>query len=159
MIDISMRMFMSAFGADVDYHVSAMTTRTYLDRTNGELLFTTEDFAQASAELGSSAAQEMRKNLTIAKRDPTRYLLIKTMSHGDHHDVLQEFLASKWSQDEARRSHVQGVYYATKSIGYWLKSVDDDDAIGAYLAFAEQVRVERVEDFLHRNGVTDFQWT
>lgn len=40
---------------------------------------------------------------------PERYLEIPDRDHGEHHDILQDFLSSNWTDDEERPEHDRGI--------------------------------------------------
>lgn len=69
------------------------------------------------------------------------------------------FLGSDWTQDKDKCDHASNVYYPRKSIGYWLKNVDDQGAIDAYFAFRQAEHIRLAEEYLRENRVSDFVWT
>jgi hypothetical protein len=82
---------------------------------------------------------------------PDRFLEIPGLDHGDHHDILREFLASNWTEDEGARTSARAAY--SGSIGRWKKSLGDDSAIHAYYDFRDRRTKDMAADFLRENGI------
>ncbi len=158
-IKIDQCIFMMTFAADADYHANLEGQRTYLHRETGDLVTVAIDADRMAIEFGMAAVKGMLKNAAKVKKHPEEYFEIESMSHGDHHSLLQEFLSADWTSDHARRDHAYGTYAQRKSIGYWLKNVGDQDAIDAYLSFKQEEVVRIAEKFLRKNGVIDFVWS
>lgn len=150
--------FMMAFSADADFHVHLEGQVTFLDKCTGCLEYSVADRGRVAIEMGWDAVEDMSDADFFARR-PEQYLEISGMPHGLHHQVLQEFLASDWVSEQKRRDHATNIYYSRRSIGYWLKSVGDQDAIDAYFLFKEHAYLRLAQEFLSENGVTDFEWT
>lgn len=131
---------------------------TYLDKETGELLGVARDRDAVVAEMGTAVADDLVANEPLVRSNPDRFLLVDVMRHGHHHDVMQEFLESRWTASDEQRRHATGIYYPKKSIGCWLRDIDDDEAISTYFDFKEPANVRLAERFLRGNGVTDFVW-
>ena len=54
---------------------------------------------------------------------PDRYLEIPGRDHGEHHDILRDFLNSNWTDDKELWTLAQNVY--SGSIGRWKEGVDN----------------------------------
>ena len=102
-----------AFDRDVDYENPAQFA--YLDIVSGSVVWffeEDEDVEMYGLDTEENAAQRNRIGC-----DPGRFLLIPGLSHGEHHDILKSFLASRWTDDDRRRTFAQNAY--TGSIGRW----------------------------------------
>lgn len=157
-IKIDQMLFMLTFEADADYHANIEETETYLDRTTGIIFTTATDVDAVALIYGESAAVEMKQARQALLADPDRYLLIPSMSHSEHHAVLQNFLVSNWSDSQEARSNAAGQYYGRKSIGAWLKDVENDAAIRAYDLFRSDANQKLTETFFRKNGIVDYVW-
>lgn len=158
-IKIDKIFFMMTFSADADYYAELEGQQTYLRRASGSLVHTTSSIWKAVSLMGEAACEDLLEVTAMVKAHPKEYLEIESMGHGEHHSVLQDFLCSKWTTDQARLDYASSVYYPRKSIGYWLKNVGDQSAIDAYFAFKEIANLRLAEEYLRMNGVTDFVWT
>lgn len=155
---IDQSIFMMTFAADANYRADLEGQETYLDKETGELEYAITDRFQVEMNMGSDASDGMLDSY-FCNSHPETYLEISSMSHGQHHSVMQNFLMSSWVADQARVDLVSNVYYPRKSISYWLKNVGDQSAIDAYFVFREEENVRLAEEFLRDNGVSDFEWT
>ena len=143
-------LFGCAFDRDVDFH-DAYPQSAYLDRQTGEVIWFYEDDNDAELEAGCLAAEEFRKNRQIIEATPEQYLEIPGLDHGDHHDLLKDFLSSNWTDDDGLRRYAQDAYYG--SIGGWKKSVDDESIIHAFYDFRDRMTTEMAEAFLRSHGI------
>ena len=150
--------FMLKFGADSDYRADLEDQQAYLDRESGEIVNATTDLWKAEMLYGLSAIEDLAESSALVKAHPDQYLEIESMSHGAHHRIMQNFLESDWTNDKERIERVCNVYYPRKSIGYWLKNVEDDKACDAYFAYRDAQITCLAEEFLRDNGVSDFVW-
>lgn len=157
-IKIDQVVFMMTFAADAGFHAELEGHETYLQRSSGDLIDTLTDVDDVAMNYGESAVEDFRDGTELVNEHPERYLLIESMSHGEHHSVLQDFLETKWTKDQASRDHARDVYYPRKSIGFWLKNVGDQRAIDSYFAFKTEEHIRLAEKYLRENGVTDFKW-
>ena len=123
-----------------------------------QVIYTAEDVEQIELQFGQEIANDYRRNQDIIKHNPEHYLRIESMSHGQHHEVIQEFLESDWTTDIDRHTAASRVYYPRKSIGCWLREVKDEEAIESYQRFKAVANLKRAENYLRQNGVTAFSW-
>ena len=157
-IEINQVFFMQIFGADAGFRPDLECQKVFLDRESGELVDTISDPFMAEMQMGKDAVEELSEDTAYIKAHPEQYLEIESMGHGEHHSVMQDFLCSKWTTDQARFDNASNVYYPRKSIGYWIKNVGDQGAVDAYYAFNESEKIRLAEEFLRNNGVVDFVW-
>ncbi|MDD2882856.1 MAG: hypothetical protein PHQ58_20790 [Rhodoferax sp.] len=157
-ISIDCGLFIMNFGGDDDYNNEFYYLRNFLNRKTGEIISTIIDPDDVEMNMGEFAAKELLINTKIVNDNPSNFLEIQATSHADHHKVMQDFLASKWTEDISKREHASSVYYGPNSIGRWLKNVADQSAIDAYFLFKEDAIKRLSEVFLLENGVSDFKW-
>lgn len=155
---VDLALFLLTFAADRDYHANIEGQETYLDRSSGALIYTVTDPSIVAALIGEAAIADFLDNTALVKANPDRYLLIPSMSHGEHHAVIQAFLDSDWTSDQQRRDHASGVYFPRKSLGYWVKNVGDEATLQAHDAFRSARHQQLAEDFLRKNGISNFEW-
>lgn len=93
----------------------------------------------------------MREHISAS---PDLYVKIPGLNHGDHHNILREFLASEWTDDEAAKCKAQAAYFG--SIGGWKKTVDRS-AIDEFNDFRDQQTRRMAEEFLFQHGIEP-QW-
>ena len=141
--------FLEAFGRDVDFHDN-YPQAVYLDRQTGDLLWLYDDDEDADSEAGISPEDNAATRQRVAD-SPARYLEILGLDHGDHHEILQEFLNSDWTDDDDARLKAKEAYFG--SIGGWKKAVADEGVVYAYYAFRDQAIKNMAEQFLHEKGV------
>ncbi|MHC5077331.1 MAG: hypothetical protein ACYTFM_13030, partial [Planctomycetota bacterium] len=123
---------------------------TYLDLETGEVLWIYEEDDDAELESGI----EPEENAALREKintSPERYLLIPGRDHGEHHDILREFLKSDWTDDEELRLRAQDAY--TGSIGRWMEAVDAQEAVHAYFGFREHKIKELAEEFFKEQDI------
>lgn len=156
-VKIERDIFIMTFTADANYHAHLEGQETFLDKRTGELEYAVSDRNRLAMEMGDDAVEDMLDSV-YCNEHPEWYLEIPSMSHARHHSVLQDFLVSDWSTDQTIIDHATNVYYPRKSIGYWLKNVDDQAAVDAYFAFREVENLRIAENYLRENGVNDFEW-
>ena len=77
------------------------------------------------------------------------------IGYDEHHEILQEFLASDWTDNENLKSWAEKAYFG--SIGGWKEKVDDDSAVSAFHNFRDRKTTQMAEDFLRSHGVEP-QW-
>jgi hypothetical protein len=148
-VPVDESMFIHAFERDVDYH-DHFPQSTYLDLETGEVIWIYEDDDEAEFEVGI----EPEENAALREKidtSPERYLLIPGRDHGEHHDILREFLNSHWTDDEELRLFALNAY--TGSIGRWMEEVNDQEVVHAYFRFREHRIKELAEEFLNESGI------
>ena len=152
--------FNMAFDIDEQYHNPYFIDR-YLDKISGEILFIYEDDSAAAMDGGD--ALENKKMRDLVKENPDDYLEIVGRSHGESHEILQEFLESSWTDDKKLKLDVISLYHG--SIGGWIKNVrkdidlekDPETIIEAYKKYKSDT-IERDKDtFLKQNGIK-YKW-
>ena len=146
---IDRTVFMMAFGRDVDFH-DACPQSTYLDRRTGEIVWLYEDDDDAFGEVGIPA-EENREGRERVAAEPERYLEITGLDHGDHHEILRQFLRSDWTDDDVLRRRAEEAY--SGSIGRWKRDVCDEGAVHAFYAFQEERIAKLADAFLRENGI------
>lgn len=141
--------FEMAFGRDVDFHYDYDQT-IYLDRRTGEVLWVYEKDEDAEMEVGIPPAENRALREAVAA-EPGRYLEVPGRDHGEHHEILKDFLDSDWTEDDDRWREVRALYNG--SIGRWKKAVGDRRIVHAFNAFQERRITELAVDFLHAQGI------
>ena len=149
MLVIDRMLFTMAFGRDVDFHDMYPQT-TYLDRRTGDVVWLYEDDEDAYGEAGIPA-EENRQGRERVAAEPERYLEIPGLDHGEHHEVLRQFLRSDWTGDDARWRRAAAAY--SGSIGRWKRDVRDEGAVHGFHEFQEKRIVELAEEFLRENEI------
>ena len=148
-VTIDQAIFSMAFERDVDFQDDCPIS-TYLDLESGEVEWLYEDDDDAYMEAGISPEE----NRTIRDRVnafPHQYLEIPGLDHGEHHELLREFLDSNWTEDLEDHARARIAY--SGSIGGWKKSVNDDRIIQAFYAYRERKIQQLAEAFLREHGV------
>ena len=82
---------------------------------------------------------------------PERYLEIPGLGHGEHHEILRQFLGSDWTDDETRLRRADAAY--SVSIGRWKTDVGDEGAVDAFHEYQEAQIARMAEGFLRENGI------
>ena len=149
MLVIDRMLFTMAFGRDVDFHDS-FPQSTYLDRRTGEVIWLYEDDEDAYGEAGIPA-EENRQGRKRVAAEPERYLEIAGFDHGEHHEILRQFLRSDWTDDDARWRSADAAY--SGSIGRWKRDVRDEGAVHSFYDFQEKRIAELAEELLRENGI------
>lgn len=146
---INRNLFKMAFGRDVDNH-DMYPQSTYLDRQTDDNLWLYECDEGASWAV-RVPAEENREGWERIEVEPERYLRIPDLGHGDHYDILREFLRSDWTGDEARPGACGGCEFGLDRT-LQARCVRRG-AVHAFHAFQE-VQIEKMaEDFLRHNYV------
>src|SRR4051812_33623636 len=112
--------FLRVFARDVDFH-DAYPRQGYLDRQTGDVPLIYDNDDDAKLEVGLAAASDDARTRESIRTAPDRFILVPGMSHGQHHDLLKEFLESEQIPDSELRESAAEAYHA--SIGRWLKDV------------------------------------
>ena len=141
-------MFLEVFQRDEDFEHYPQST--YLDLKTGEILWIFDDDHDAEmwAGMGPEENAVLREKVEAA---PDKYLGIRGRDHGEHHDLLQEFLNSNWTGDEELRAKARDAY--SNSIGGWKEEVGDQSVVNAYYDFQDRKIKELAEEFLHENEI------
>ena len=148
-VSIDQAMFAIAFGRDVDFH-DEYPILTYVDLETGEVMWVYEDDDDAEMAAGVPAGDNSANRHRV-EADPNRYLEVPGLDHGDHHEILREFLDSDWTPDAAKRARARNAY--SGSIGGWKKSINDDTIIHAFHDYEDRRTKEMAEDFLRGHGI------
>ena len=147
-MNIDRALFMMAFGRDVDYH-DAFPQSTYLDRHTGDVVWLYDCDDDADRE--GIPAEDNREGRERVAAEPERYLEIPGRAHGEHHEILQQFLRSDWTDDDACKQRAAEAYFG--SIGGWKREVRDEEAVYAYRDFRDAQVARHAEGFLRENGI------
>jgi hypothetical protein len=139
--------FLLEFGRDVDYSSDDQHT-AYLDRDSGEIVWVFEDDQLTEGTASPEENAELRRRVAD---NPTRYLEVPRLDHGDHHDILREFLDSDWTEDENAKRNAEQAYIG--SIGHWIKKVEAEGAVSSYYEFRDRKIAEMASDFLRKHGI------
>jgi hypothetical protein len=145
--------FFAAFGRDLDREVPEQTT--YLDLNTGWVVFVYNDDEGGVAEYGIQP-DENRRMKALVRQDPGRYLEIPGMSHGEHHNILEEFLDSDWSADEHARNAAADAYARRRSFGDF-KRRTSPETVQAFNAHRSDTMETEAVSFLRKHGV-DVRW-
>ena len=111
---IDQTLFMVAFRRDVGFQ-DAFSQSTYLDRRTGDAVWTYNYDDDTPGE--GIPAEDNREERERVAAEPVRYLKISGLDHGQHHEILRQFLQSDWTRDDARRRRAGEAYLG--SIGAW----------------------------------------
>jgi len=144
-----MGVFLMGFGRDVDFHDTCAMS-VFIDLKTGEIFWVYEDDGDASFEGGIKEA-ENKKNRKRTSGTPERYLEIPGYSHGDHHQMLQKFLESEWTDDKKLWQKAKNAYFG--SIGGWKKEVNDDSIVYTFYSYKDSVMRKEAIKFLKDNGI------
>ena len=139
--------FYHAFSIDVGFQ--PYPDEAYLCKKTGEILFLPDEMSDYSND----------ENHEAVKKNPNQYLQIPGKSHGEHHEILKDFLNSIEKSDSFSESEIKGAneaYYGAKSIGFWKKQVSEE-MYDAYSDFREKVLETEGEEWLRKNGI-EVEW-
>ena len=142
-------MFMEAFERD-EIFSDPSSQSAYLDLESGEVLwvFDNDDDAEMYAGMDPEENGALRNQIDAA---PERYFRVPGRDHGEHHDILRDFLDSDWTDDEALWTHVRNAY--SGSIGGWKEEVDNPEVVHAYYDFRDRKIEELVHEFFEENDI------
>ena len=149
-LKIDKTLFSMAFNIDEDYQ--PYPDEAYLCKETGEVLFLPDEMS----EYYDSSCDE---NHEAVAKNPDRYLQIPGKSHGEHHEILKDFLSSIEKSDsfsESEIKYAKDSYYGAKSIGLWKKQVSEE-MYYAYTDFREKVLETEAEKWLRKNGI-EVEW-
>ena len=145
--------FLGAFARDLAFHDECPQSE-YLDLKSGDIFWFCDDDEEAEIWTGMSAEENAELRQPVAD-NPDGYLKITGLEHDEHHEILQEFLASDWTDNENLKSWAEKAY--SRSINRWKEKVDDDSAVSAFHNFRDRKTTQMAEDFLRSHGVEP-QW-
>ena len=150
--------FNHAFSIDVGFQ--PYPDEAYLCKKTGEVLFLPDEMSDYSCD----------ENHEAVKKNPNQYLQIPGKSHGEHHEILKDFLNSIEKSDSFSESKIKGAneaYYTAshlshefgkrKSIGSWKNRVSEE-MYDAYSDFREKVLETEGEEWLRKNGI-EVEWS
>jgi hypothetical protein len=137
-----------AFARDVDFH-DVHPISTYLDCQTGdvEYVFTRD----GCSEFGVPFEDNKKARQRMAN-DPDRFLLMPGLSHAEHHQLLQEFLASDWTQDRDEKAIVEDIYARFMSIGAWKERVEEG-VFELYRDFVAERSKDTLAELLRERGI------
>lgn len=147
-LSIDSAVFLQAASRDLDFHDKVPQT-TYLDLTSGGMDWLFDKDRDADDE--GTSAEDNRELRQRIEANPQRYLLIPGLTHGEQHELLQEFLASDWTDDELVRDSVNGAYYG--SIGGWKDSLEDEGPYWACVDYRDARVKENATNLLQARGI------
>lgn len=147
-LTIDQGLFIAAFERDVDYD-EQNSLNAYLDLETGVVEWVYDE--DHDAEMYGLNAEENRTQRECIEADPDRFLPIPGLSHGEHHEILQQFLASDWISDKDLRETARAAYFG--SIGGWKKAINNEDVIRSYYKFRDKKTIELAAEFLLGNGI------
>ena len=142
--------FLQAFARDHDYH-DPYPRNAYLDKATGEVLWVYDDDFGAFMESGTPEADN-RKLAMMVRSAPEQFVRIPGFSHGQNHEIFEEFFDTQWTDDEQECERVRNTYF--KSIGGWMKTVGSPAAVDAFEEFRRKRQEQLAEDFLKSHGFT-----
>ena len=148
-ISIAEFSFFDAFGRDVDFN-DLYPQAGYLDIETGDVIWIFEEDQDAEMAAGIDPGENQKFREKIDGSAET-YLEIPGRSHGEHHEILQEFLKSHWTNDGELRKRIYDAY--SGSIGRWIKAVSDRNIVHSYYDFRESKIRELAEAFLQEHGI------
>lgn len=148
-LEIILDFFKLAFDRDIDYH-DKYPQHAYLDRDSGEIIwvYSNDKYAQFD---GGSSPKENRNVRTQIMNNQDQYIEILGRTHGQHHDILREFLDSEWTNNLGYKKHVQECYFG--SIGGWMEKINDQETIWAYEKFRHEKLKKMAEEYLNTKGI------
>lgn len=146
---IDWALFQMAFNRDSDFH-DRYPLSDYLDLQTGEVVRYYESDEDAEMDVGITAEDNQVARDRI-RSDSERYLRIPGLSHGEHHEILKDFLDSHWTHDEELRRFARGAYHG--SIGRWMQSVNDQSIVDEFYKYQELRLEEMGIAFLRAHGI------
>jgi hypothetical protein len=142
-------MFIDAFGRDEDFS-DPYSQSAYLDLETGKVIWVFEENDDAEMYAGIDPEENMALRNQIDAHSE-RYLQIPGRDHGEHHDILRDFLDSDWTDDKELWTQVRNAY--SGSIGGWKEEVDNHDVVHAYYDFRDRRIKELAEEFFRDNDI------
>ncbi len=144
-LKIALGYFMHEFEREGD----ASDYLLYLDLNTGDLhrVYEDDETAKFNSPVGAEENAELRR---LVEARPDEYLEIPGSEHGEHHDVLHDFLNSRWTNDDEARRRARDAY--SGSIGRWKRAVPRN-VVHAYYDFCDRQMQRRAEEFLREHGI------
>lgn len=148
-VTIDQAMFSMAFDRDMDFE-DVYPISTYLNLESGDVVWIYENDGDAYMDAGISPEEN------CATRDqvnalPNRYLEIPGLGHGEHHEILREFLDSDWTEDLEEHARARSAYFG--SIGGWKKSVSNQSIVHSFNNYRDRKTLQLAEEFLREHGI------
>ena len=148
-LHIDEAIFRDAFDRDVIFHDAYFQT-TYLDRATGTVEWVYEE--DNEAEIEGPGADENQSLKKMIEADPGRFIVIPGLSHDEHHQVLQDFLDSDWTDNEVNKKFALESYF--RSIGGWKEQIPEDSGIiEAWETHQEKAFRRLAIEFLQCHGI------
>jgi hypothetical protein len=142
-------MFIDAFERD-EVFSDPYSQSAYLDLETGKVIWVFEEDYDAEMYAGIDPEENAALRNQIDAH-PERYLYIPGRGHGEHHDILRDFLDSHWTDDEELWTRARNAY--SGSIGGWRKEVDNDNVVHAYYDFRDRRIKELAQEFFLENDI------
>jgi hypothetical protein len=135
-MNIDQTLFLMAFGRDIDYN-DKCPTQTYLDCQTGDIIWIYENYEAGQRYIANNS---------------DRFLFFPGLKHSKHHEILNKFLDSKWTDDERLREETRRIYGNHPSIGHWKKAIDYK-VFRAYEDFKKYQILKMAEKYLYKHGI------
>ena|SRR5437588_4929689 len=148
-VPIDATLFSRAFNRDVDFHDNYPQS-VYVDKETGEIFWVYKEDEDAYADAGIPVKENAKNRRQIAA-DPERFLEIPGRTHGEHHDLPGEFLASEWTEDASLREQARAAFFG--SIGGGLKAAPDPNIVDAFYEFRDRRLGKKAANFLREHGL------
>ena len=152
-------LFRMAFEQDIPYHDideqdipdPDIEDNAFLDLRTGDVYWIADSDKDAATGWGIPENENRAMRLKIMA-EPDRYPNIPGLSHGEHHDILEDFLASDWIKDENMKDFANASY--TRNIWRWIEKVKDYEGIlENYESFKQNEINRRIRDFFRGYGI------
>jgi len=115
----------TAMQFDPDSHIAESET-PYLDLQTGSVLWIWESDEEFADTMNADPEANRRAREALAA-EPDRFAPVPGLGVFDNNEMLQEFLDSRWTEDESLRRRAGNAYRG--SIGRWKRAIDHDPAI------------------------------
>jgi hypothetical protein len=136
---------------DRDTSFEAYDQHAYLDIETGDVFWVYENDEQGEFDSGVSAEENSRLRDRVSA-DPHRHIEFPELDHGNHHELLREFLASEWTDDKQLHADAAGAYRG--SIGGWKENLrDQQKTLAAWEAYKDERLTARLREHMQRHGV------
>ncbi len=148
-VQVNEMMFIEVFQRD-DVFNETYSQSTYLDLQTGQIIwvFDEDDDAEMYAGIDPEENAALREQIDAF---PEKYLAIPGLNHGEHHDILRDFLHSNWTDDKELWKRARDAY--SRSIGGWKDEVDNRDVVHAYYELLDQKAKELAEEFFLEHDI------
>ena len=148
-ISIAEISFFDAFGRDADFH-DLYPQAAYLDIEKRDVIWIFEEDQDAEMAAGIDPGENQKLREKIDSSAET-YLEIPGRSHAQHHEILQKFLQSNWTNDGELWKRAYDAY--SGSIGRWIDAVGDRNVLHSYYNFRDSKIKEIAEEFLQEHDI------